>query len=85
MFPTNPLNVPEIRNYHREATEDCVIVRYEVREPGEAHWHPVELIAEELNTPVICRECRSSWPRRSTSDPDGLGPICIPCTYPTVD
>ncbi len=37
----NQLDVPEVRNYRREAIEGGVVIAYEVRHPGEREWTPV--------------------------------------------
>jgi hypothetical protein len=40
----NPFDCPEIRHYRREVIDGAVIVRYEIRQPGERDWTPVRLI-----------------------------------------
>ncbi len=39
----NVMGVPEIRSYQRKAIEGGVVIRYEVRQPGERDWTPVKL------------------------------------------
>ncbi len=40
---TNVMGVPEIRHYRREVLDGVVIVRYEIRQPGERDWTPVRV------------------------------------------
>jgi hypothetical protein len=40
----NPFDCPEIRHYRRDVLDGVVVVRYEVRQPGERDWQLVQLV-----------------------------------------
>lgn len=79
----NIMGVPEIRSYGREVIEGGVVVRYEVRQPGEADrapvalFRPTEVDPDERSACVICRE---AWPAHTMSDG-----ICVPCFHGGTD
>jgi hypothetical protein len=43
MTTTNMLSVPEVSCYSREEIEGGVVIRYMIRNPGEAEWKQVKV------------------------------------------
>ncbi len=41
---TNRLDCPEIRHYQREVLDGVIVIRYEIRAPGERDWQPVRIV-----------------------------------------
>ena len=75
----NTMGVPELRHYAREEIEGGVVIRYEVRKPGERDWQPVTLFRPTDTHPearVACILCGERFPARSMSSG-----ICIPCFW----
>ncbi len=45
----NVLTVPEVSCYSREEIEGGVIIRYQVRSPGETAWRPVKVYRARMD------------------------------------